>query len=304
MIFSLVALTFVATVAILTGVVFAFSPSRKGVANRLEERWRPGRPASTVGTAEKKKAQVGRMLSDLGKLIPSSPNAASRTQRMMTRAGFRRPEAVRAITGVKIVLIVGLSALVYFTGLYQTNATLLLFAALLGFLLPDLWLHRRIKQRQHRVRLGLADTLDLMVICVEAGLGLDQAMQRVSQELKIAHPELSQELEIVNLEMRVGKGRIDALRGLALRTGVDDIKSLVATLIQTERFGTSVAQSLRVHADTLRTKRRQRAEEQAAKTPVKLVPVLVFFIFPALFVVILGPAVIGLARQMIPMLSK
>jgi tight adherence protein C len=145
----------------------------------------------------------------------------------------------------------------------------------------------------------LPDALDLLVICVEAGLGLDQALLRVAQELKHVHPELSDELQLVNFEMRLGKTRIEALRALSERTGVDDIKALVAMLVQTERFGTSVAQSLRVHSDTLRTKRRQRAEERAAKAPVKMVPVLVFFIFPALLVVILGPAVITLSRQLI-----
>jgi tight adherence protein C len=127
---------------------------------------------------------------------------------------------------------------------------------------------------------------------------------RVAQELRIVHPELSEELRLVNLEMRVGKSRLDALRSLSARTGVDDIKSLVAMLIQTERFGTSIAQSLRIHSDSLRTKRRQRAEEAAAKTPVKMVPVLVFFIFPALLVVILGPAIITLSRQLIPMMGS
>jgi tight adherence protein C len=138
---------------------------------------------------------------------------------------------------------------------------------------------------------------------VEAGLGLDQALLRVSQELKVTHPELSDELQLVNMEMRVGKSRLEALRELARRTGLDDIQALVAMLVQTERFGTSVAQSLRVHSDDLRTKRRQRAEELSAKTTVKMVPPLVFFIFPALMVVILGPAVISLMRQLVPSLK-
>ena len=144
--------------------------------------------------------------------------------------------------------------------------------------------------------------LDLLVICVEAGIGLDQALLRVSQELALAHPVLSEELRQVNFEMRVGKTRLEAMRELARRTGLDDIKALVAMLIQTERFGTSVAQSLRVHSDELRIKRRQRAEEQAAKTTVKMVPALVFFIFPALMVVILGPAIIAIMRQLMPAL--
>ena len=299
-----VVLTFVATVAVLGALGFALSAGNKHVAGRLEKHWRSRQPVTAARAGEKQKEQLGRALGALGKLIPASPQGSSRTQRMMTRAGFRRPEAARALVGAKIVLCASLLSLVYFTGLYRSSQASLFFAGLLGFFLPDLWLHRRIRARQQRIRVGLADTLDLLVICVEAGLGLDQAILRVSQELKIAHPDLSQELEWVNFEMRVGKARMEALRGLAARTGVDDIKSLVATLIQTDRFGTSVAQSLRVHGDTLRTKRRQRAEEQAAKTPVKMVPVLVFFIFPALFVVILGPAFINLSRQILPMLSK
>jgi tight adherence protein C len=149
--------------------------------------------------------------------------------------------------------------------------------------------------------LAVPDGLDLLVICVEAGLGLDNALLRVSQELQITHPELSEELQLVTAEMRLGKTRTDALRELARRTGLDDLKALVAMLVQTERFGTSIAQSLRVHSDDLRMKRRQRAEELAAKISVKMVPVLVFFIFPALMIVILGPAFIAIARQLLKM---
>jgi tight adherence protein C len=200
--------------------------------------------------------------------------------------------------GVKVLMPVILVALVFFTGLFLLSPLLIFGAALLlGYLLPDIWLTWRIRARQHRLRLALPDGLDLLVICVEAGLGLDQALARVSQELRFAHPELSEELQVMNLEMRVGKTRLEALRELSQRTGLDDIKALVAMLIQTDRFGTSVAQALRVHSDELRMKRRQRAEEMAAKTTVKMVPVLVFFIFPALMVVILGPAVIAIMRQ-------
>ena len=154
------------------------------------------------------------------------------------------------------------------------------------------------KGRQQLLRLALPDALDLLVICVEAGLGLDQALLYVSQELRVAHPELCAEFDLVNAEVHVGKSRMDALRSLATRTGVDDLQALVSTLIQTDRFGTSVAQSLRIHSDDLRLKRRQRAEEMAAKTTVKMVFPLVFFIFPALFVVILGPAVITMYKTL------
>jgi len=162
----------------------------------------------------------------------------------------------------------------------------------------------KVSRRKLQLRRGLPDVLDLLVICVESGLGLDQAIMKVAQELRITHPELSDELQLVNLEMRIGKTRIDALRELARRTGLEDIKSLVAMLVQTDRFGTSVAQSLRVFSDELRVKRRQRAEEMSAKTSVKMVPPLVFFIFPALMVVILGPAVLSLLRQLMPALQK
>ena len=145
--------------------------------------------------------------------------------------------------------------------------------------------------------------MDLLVICVEVGLGLDQALLSVAEEIEIAHPELSAELNMVNLEMRVGKTRLDALRELAQRTGVDDIKALVAILVQTDRFGTSIVQALRTFSDELRTKRRQRAEEMSAKVSVKMVPALVFFIFPALMVVILGPAVLTIMRTLLPTLK-
>jgi tight adherence protein C len=210
-----------------------------------------------------------------------------------------------AMQGIKILMPVGFVVLVFTTGMYRLNVVFVpLLAAVVGYLLPELWLMWRVQARQHRLRLGLPDALDMMVICVEAGLGLDQAIMRVAQELRITHPQLSEELQLVNMEMRVGKTRLEAMRELARRTGVEDIKALVAMLIQTERFGTSIAQSLRVHSDDLRMKRRQRAEEMSAKTTVKMVPPLVFFIFPALMVVILGPAVIMLMRQFLPALNK
>jgi tight adherence protein C len=155
-----------------------------------------------------------------------------------------------------------------------------------------------IRERQRRIRVGLADALDLTVICVEAGLSLDQAMARVGQDLRYAHQDLSDEFYLVNLEMRAGKPRPEALRNLADRTGVDDLRALVGVLIQTDRFGTSVAQALRVHSDALRTERRQRAEEQAAKTTIKMIPALVVFVLPSMFFVTLGPAVIGLLHTL------
>jgi tight adherence protein C len=165
-------------------------------------------------------------------------------------------------------------------------------------------LARLAKRRAHKIRLSLADALDLLVVSVEAGLGLDQAMQRVGEELAFAHKDLSDELRLVNLELRAGTGRVEALKNLGDRTGVDDVISLVAMLVQTDKFGTSVAQSLRVHSDTVRTKRRQRAEEAAAKTGVKMVFPLVFCIFPAIWVVTIGPAAIKFVQVLFPLFQQ
>jgi tight adherence protein C len=173
-----------------------------------------------------------------------------------------------------------------------------------AYVVPSMVLARMAKRRQHRIRLGLPDALDLLVVSVEAGLGLDQAIQRVSDELAFAHPDLSDELRLINLELRAGKARADALHNLATRTALDDVSSLVTMLVQTDKFGTSVAQSLRVHSETLRTKRRQRAEEAAAKTGAKMVFPLVLCIFPAIWVVTLGPAVIKFIQILLPMAQK
>ena len=262
----------------------------------------PGVPA--LRFRQKQKEWLEHVLSDVGKLLPASTKELSRTHRLMVRAGYRRPEVVHAVQGVKVLLPIALLALVYFTGFYRMNPVFIFaVAVVLGFLFPEVWLARRVRHRQQRIVRALPDALDLLVVCVEAGLGLDQSLLRVSQELRLAHPELSDELQLVNLEMRLGKSRIEALREFGDRTGVEDIKTLMAMLIQTDRFGTDLAQSLRVHSEKLRTQRRQRAEEMAAKATIKMIPPLVFFIFPALFVVILGPAVISLVRQLFPALK-
>src|SRR5438094_10147486 len=173
-----------------------------------------------------------------------------------------------------------------------------------GFFVPRFVLKRMIKDRQRRITLALPDALDLTVICVEAGLALDQALMRVGEDLHHAHPDLSDEFYLVNLEMRAGKPRVEALRNLIERTGVDDVRALVGTLVQTDRFGTSVAKALRVHSDSLRTERRQRAEEQAAKTTIKMVIPLVVFVLPSIIFVTLGPAVIELVRTLMPEMRR
>jgi tight adherence protein C len=301
MIWALTILTFLATTGVVVALVYAFSPAEVSVATRLARLAGIAAPSQDEPKfADRQKERVRDTLANVGKILPApSTEKANRTQLLMIRAGYRSPEALLAMRGIKLVSPIAALAGVYFSGLYRINTFFIPVVALaVGYLLPDMWLTWRVSVRQRKLRRALPDALDLLVICVEAGLGLDQALMKVSQDMKIAHPELSEELQFVNLEMRIGKTRIDALRELARRTGLEDIKALVAMLIQTERFGTSIAQSLRVYSDDMRLKRRQRAEEMSAKTSVKMVPALVFFIFPALMVVILGPALITLSHQL------
>lgn len=186
------------------------------------------------------------------------------------------------------------------------SLTLLLISILLtmiGFYLPNLWIRVRISNRKEKMQQGLPDALDLMVVCVEAGTGLDAAINRVGEEMELSNNVLNEEFRLMSMELRAGKQRRDALKNLALRTDIEDVKSLVTLLIQTEKFGTSLAQALRVHSDSMRTKRFQKAEEIAAKLPVKLIFPLVLFIFPSLFVTILGPAAIRIFRTLFPVLS-
>jgi tight adherence protein C len=305
MLWGITAITFLATFGILAAVVYAFAPGGAGIAGRLSKLMSPPAPVDDSTFAEKQKERVRNSLASLGKLVPGDSQQAPRTQLLMMRAGFRSPEATMAMRAFKVLVPVVLVGLVYLSGIYRWNPVLFpIIAGVLGYLLPDIFLTWRMNVRQRQLQRGLPDGLDLLVICVESGLGLDQALMKVTQEVRITHPELSDELQLVNLEMRIGKTRIDALRELARRTGLEDIKSLVAMLVQTDRFGTSVAQSLRVFSDDLRIKRRQRAEEMSAKTSVKMVIPLVFFIFPALLAVILGPAVLTLLRQLVPALGR
>lgn len=302
---GIVVFTFLATLGVCGALVYAFAQGGSGeIAERLSHLWHFGAKTREKSFPEKQKERVGKALSKVGTLVPPSSQSITRTQQLLVRAGYRSPQAVMVLRGVRILLPIALLALVYFTGFYKENTVVILaMAAIGGFMIPEFYVTQVVRKRQHRLQLSLPDALDLMVISMEAGLGLDQAILRVSQELRYAHPELSEELQMVNMETQLGKNRLDALRELANRTGVEDIKGLVAMLIQTDRFGTSLAQSLRVFSDDLRLKRRQRAEEQAAKTTVKMVPPLVFFIFPALMVVILGPGMIAIMHQLLPVLN-
>jgi len=243
-----------------------------------------------------------RLIAEIGGFLPARDGRnALRTG--LVRAGFDRPEAVLVFLGAKAILAAALPVLwvlfAYATG--QPGGRIFgigVLMGVLGFYLPTIFIAMRQKQRYEAVLAALPDALDLMVICVEAGLGVAAALQRVAVEMRIASPALSNELGLVNQQMQTGMSRSDALRNLAERTGVEEIYSLVAMLIQTDRLGTSVGQALRAHADSMRTKRRQRAEQLARKATVKLAFPLVLLIFPALLVVILGPAAIQLMQSL------
>ena len=240
-----------------------------------------------------------RLANPLNKLLPPSATEARKTQRLLMQAGYRSPEAAIIYRGIHVASMIGIpviTALVttYFAQAFSTVLIAILIAFVMGFFLPPFFLKKTISKRQRNLRWGLADALDLMVVSVEAGLGLNAAMMKVSSELKDVHQAVAYEFEIANLEIRVGRERDEALRNLAERTGVDDLRSLVAMLIQTDKFGTSIAKGLRVFSDSLRTKRRQRAEQEAQKAAVKLLFPLACFLFPTLFIAILGPAALNL----------
>jgi tight adherence protein C len=237
----------------------------------------------------------------VGEKAPRSAKELGSLRLRLVQAGYRRHEALTIFFGIRVVFALGLFSLFSTSFLARPNMTLALGGLGFGYVLPGMVLARMAKRRAHRIRLSLADALDLLVVSVEAGLGLDQALSRVGSELEFAYPELSDELRLINLELRAGKPRSEALRNLADRTGVDDLSALVTMLIQTDKFGTSVAQSLRVYSETLRTKRRQRAEEAAAKTGVKMVFPLVFCIFPAIWIVTIGPAAIRFVTVLLPL---
>ncbi|HEV2884770.1 MAG TPA: type II secretion system F family protein [Pyrinomonadaceae bacterium] len=240
-----------------------------------------------------------RITSPLSRMLPPSAAEAKKLQRQLMQAGFRSHSAPVTFRAIQICTLAGLPLLVAVACAalaWPLNTTVLyiLFAFVIGFFVPRYVLRRMIRTRQQLVRWGLADALDLMVISIEAGLGLNAAMMKVSSELKEVHPDISEEFEMANLEIRVGRDRDEALRNLADRTGVDDLRSLVAMLIQTDRFGTSIAKAIRAFSDSLRTKRRQRAEQAAQKAAVKLLFPLACFLFPTLFIAILGPAALQL----------
>ncbi len=285
-------------------IVFAFGAATVAPSSVLGSRLREigwQRPKAPARPAMRERMQQA--LDPLSRALPLSPTDVSQTRLWLIQAGYRSPQHVTIYRGLRVLFAaIAFLSVFLFTGF--DSPLLLIGLTAFGFFIPRFLLKRKLKERQRRNRLGLPDGLDLTVICVEAGLSLDQAMMRVGQDLSTAHPELSAEFHLFDLETRAGKPRVEALRNLAERTGVDDIRSLVGTLIQTDRFGTSVAQALRVHSESLRTERRQRAEEQAAKTTVKMIIPLVLFVMPSLIFVTVGPAVIQLMHIFLPVGGK
>ena len=291
---------FLAMVLLFAGLFQYFRQNAK--SRDLSEKVRAGSDNRYALNKEKTffKTRISNFLSLLGKhLIPEDSADYTRTRSKFLKAGLRKANVVAIFWGIKLLLALSFPVcfLLFRITLLKpidanTNLFISLLLAFLGLYLPDIWLSLRTSRRKDKILKGLPDALDLLVVCVETGMGLDAAINRVAEEIKLGHKILSDEFKLMNLEIRAGKSREDALRDLATRTGLEDINSLVTLLIQTDRFGTSVAQALSVYSDSIRTKRYQKAEEIAAKLPVKLMLPLILFIFPSLFVVIMGPALI------------
>jgi tight adherence protein C len=297
--------TFVCISLGLMGVYWLLYKPQSAATERLKKLGE--RPASAAGvpvSLEENRPGAGaelaqRIASPLNRLVPASAAEARKLQKQLMQAGFRSQSAPGVYRAIQLSTMAGLPAFVALVCALLAKPLggaffWIVSAFIVGFFLPRYALRRLIRSRQQLVRWGLADALDLMVISIEAGLGLNAAMMKVSSELKEVHPDISEEFELANLEIRVGRERDEALRNLAERTGVDDLRSLVAMLIQTDRFGTSIAKAIRAFSDSLRTKRRQRAEQAAQKAAVKLLFPLACFLFPTLFIAILGPAALQL----------
>jgi len=267
---------------------------RDALPQRIAEAINPRPKKRKVVEAIKESGlSIGGVVEHFEHVLPKSQAEISVAMQRLSRAGYRNESAVRVFYGYKVFVPLALVAIALVSGVAKLSPFFVYASCLgLGFLAPDFWLGRKIKTRQKKMEKGLPDVLDLLIICIEAGLSLDQATARTAEELQKAQPELCDEFGILVLEQRAGRARSEAWKNLSERTGVESIRNLVSVLVQSEQFGTSVAKTLRVHSDTMRAKRIQQVEEMAAKTSVKLVFPLVFFIFPALFLVTLGPAVI------------
>jgi tight adherence protein C len=269
---------------------------REDMFQRISEVINPApKPKTLLSTIQQTGLSIGGIVEHFDHVIPKSQTEVSVTLQHLIRAGYRKESAAKIFNGSKVLIPLLLCALALVTGLGSMSPFFVYAGALgFGFLLPDFWLGRQISKRQKCIRRGLPDVLDLLIICIEAGLSLDQSTARSAEELSKAQPELCDELRIVVLEQRAGRPRSESWKHLAERTGVDSVRNLVSMLVQSEQFGTSIARTLRIHSDALRTQRVQAVEEMAAKTTVKIVFPLIFFIFPSLFLVVLGPAILAM----------
>jgi tight adherence protein C len=293
---TLFGLLFVA-VATGTGTALWWLTDPQSTKRRLSEVTGTAAPVerfeSVMGDAPSKAARRVRSF------VPKSPQSMNRVQRMMLSAGYQGEWPAVVFVVVQLALPLSVFALgVFLFG----RGTAMIFSGLAGagaYMVPTFWLGQKIEQRRTEIRNGLPDAIDLLIVCIEAGSGIDQALARVGEELAIAYPSLAREFDMICAEMRAGKPRMEAFKNFAERTKIDDVRSLVAMLVQTDRFGTSLGQALRTHAETSRTKRRQRAEEKAAKLGVKLLFPLVFCLFPAFYLVVLGPSMVRIFRQLV-----
>ncbi len=291
------------TVALFVMTLIQLRPGGDTVTSRLD-RMQGGTGAHEIQARRRRQAKSDRLmgvLQALGQQVGSGRKDTTAVRQFLIQAGYPDPRAVSIYWATRVSLALGLAAL-GIVGLpllgFSSGQVLIgiIWFAGLGWVGPTFYVRSRLKARQKEVQLALADMLDMLVVCVEAGLGLNQALVRVADEIEHVSTVMSEQLAMVNLEMRAGTPRDEALKNLAERTGLADIRSLVSMMIQTDRFGTSVADALRVHSDTMRTKRRQRAEEAAAKTTIKLVFPLVLFVFPAMFLVVIGPSALAIFR--------
>src|ERR1035437_10114444 len=273
---------------------------REAMIQRIADVVNPrAKKADLLSSLQQTGSSFGGFVEQLNRVVPKSEAEVGVIQKRLGRAGIRKDSAVQVFYGAKVLVPLVLCILAVATGFASYSPFFAYAIALgLGFLLPDFWLGRQIKKRQKKIRIALPDALDFLVICIEAGLSLDQAMAHSAEELRLSHPDISDDLDIVVLEQRAGRLRSEAWKGFADRTDVDTVRVLATVLVQAEQLGTSVTKTLRVHSETLRTKRRQQVEEQAAKTSVKLVFPLVLFIFPSLFVVVLGPPMIIMSENL------
>jgi tight adherence protein C len=286
------------SVSLLVGFgVWQFLAARSPERQRLRDVLPPLQGARTSTAASDAGAQSAGPDRQAG-WLPKSVRDMSQLERRLANAGYRTPFAARAFFAAQYVLAVVISAtiLLWFGHTTLTAWAAVAFGAVIGYLLPSFFLDRQVIKRRHQIRNGLPDVLDLLIVCLEAGSSLDQAVMKATEELAIAYPALAEELRVLTTETRAGKPRLEAFRNFAQRTKVDDVRALVSMLTQTDRFGTSVGQALRTLADNMRTKRRQAAEEAANKVGVKLVFPLVLCLFPAFFIVVLGSPVLKLMR--------